>query len=300
MRQLYSYLGAFIIGVTLASCSSSNLVQSLPQTKPIIVDGDASDWQLPLAYYDKETKLSFTVSNDSTKLYFCLEAFDQELQTKIVRGGLQIYIDTNGGSGKDISLLFPVPSTFQRSGAGNSSNGGYGLSSDNYDPIGALRRSFFRSQANELQLTGFLPPAGGIVPLKNAFGIEVCINWDTINNVLNYEAAIPFPTFYKRVLVPSDSAKIIGLTFTVNGVTRSGGSAGRQSQSGGSSGGVAENPGGSGGGYPGGGGYGGGGGFGGGMGRGGGRHGGGSGGSASNPLSESQSLSVKLRLAKPS
>ncbi len=80
-------------------------------------------------------------------------------------------------------------------------------------------------------MTGFLPPAAGYVPLKNAFGIEVSINWDTINNVLNYEAAIPFATFYKRKLAPADSTKIVGITFTVNGVTHGGGK--RQANNGG-------------------------------------------------------------------
>ncbi len=141
MRQFNLYLIALLLAVTMASCSSGNLIQSIPQMKPIVVDGDASDWQVPLAYYDKDTKLSFSVSNDSTKLYFCFEAFDQELQTKIIRGGLQIYLDTNGGTSKDISMLYPVPSTYQRPEA--QSGSGYGSSSENFDPIGALRRSFF-------------------------------------------------------------------------------------------------------------------------------------------------------------
>jgi hypothetical protein len=296
MRKLSLYLGVLILGVTMASCSSSNFIQSVLQTKPIVVDGDASDWQLPLAYYDKETKLSFTVSNDSSKLYFCFEAFDQDLQTKIVRGGLQIYLDTNGGTKKDISMLYPVPSTMQHPEPDRS--GSYGSSSDNFDPIGALRRNFYRSQANELQLTGFLPPAAGFVPLKNAFGIEVHINWDTINNVLNYEAAIPFSTFYKRTLAPADSSKIFGLTFTVNGVTHGAGK--RQKELDETAGADGNYPGaGAGGGYT-GAGVGGMGGGGMGHGGGGGRHGGGSGGSTSNPLGESQTLSVKLRLAKAS
>ncbi len=295
MQRLFLILIVPLLGLLLSACSSTPMVQSLPQTKLIVVDGDASDWDRPLAYYDKETKLSFSISNDSTKLYFCIEAFDQELQTKIVRGGLQLWLDTTGGTGKDIGMLYPVPSTMQHV---EPQRGGYESSSDDFDPIGALRRNFFRAQANELQLTGFLPPAAGLVPLKNAFGIEVRINWDTINNVLNYEAAIPFSTFYKRILSNADSTKIIGLTFTVNGVARSGGGK-RQKEPDETAGGDGNYPGaGAGGGYTGGGmggGYGAG-----GMGHGGGgRHGGGGGsGSASNPLADSETLSVKLRLAK--
>ena len=295
MRKINPYLDAFLLGVTLASCSSSPLIQSIPQTKPIVVDGDASDWQLPLAFYDKETKLSFTVSNDSTKLYFCFEAFAQELQTKIVRGGLQIAIDTTGGKGNDITLQYPVPATMQRVEPQGAS--GYGSSSDNFDPIGALRRNFLRSQATMMQLTGFFPPAGGLVSQKNPFGIEVRINWDTINNVLNYEAAIPFSMFYKRFLSASDSSKVFGLTFTVNGVTRTGAGKRQKEPDETADGGGNYPGGGAGGGYTGGG-------MGsGGMGRGGGGHRGGggrSGGNESNPLSESQTLSVRLHLAKTS
>ena len=295
MQKLYFYLSFLILGVTLTSCSSGNLIQSLPQTKPIVVDGDASDWQLPLAFYDKETKLSFTVSNDSTKLYFCFEAFDQELQTKIVRGGLQIAIDTTGGKSTDITMQYPVPSTMQRPEPQVAS--GYGSSSDSFDPIGALRRNFLRSQATMIQLAGFFPPAGGLVSQKNPFGIEVRINWDTMSNVMNYEVTIPFSTFYKRALVAADSAKILGLTFTVNGVTRPGASKHQKEPDETASGGGNYPGGGAGGGYTGGG-------MGsGGMGRGGGGHRGGGGrggGSESNTLSESQTLSVKLRLAKAS
>ncbi len=295
MRSIFSYSGMLLLVVGVASCSSTSMIQSIPQIKPIVVDGNPIEWQQPLPYYDKETKLSFSISNDSMNLYFCFQAFDQELQTKIIRDGLQIFLDTFGGASQDVSVLYPVPSTLQHVEPPRSS--GYGSSSDDFDPIGALRRSFFRSEANEMQLTGFLPPAAGLVPLKNIFGVEVRINWDTINNVLNYEAAIPFGAFYKRMLTSADSTKILGVTFTVNGVNRPADNK-RPKEPEETAGGDGNYPGGGIGGYSSGAGGPGGGFGGGGMGRGGGRHGGGRGGSESTPLSESQSLSVKLRLTR--
>ncbi|HEY3876420.1 MAG TPA: hypothetical protein VGM92_13170, partial [Candidatus Kapabacteria bacterium] len=275
------------------------------QSTPIVVDGDASDWPRPLEYYDKETKLSFSISNDSTKLYFCLQAYDLDLQKKICRAGLQLWIDPTGGKEKNIGLLYPVPSTLQhfameRSGSYGAPNSSE-TTSEEYDPIGALRRNFFRSQPGEIQLTGFVPPAQGIIPSKNSFGIEVRINWDTLNNALNYEAAIPFATFY-HALTPHDTATPIELTFTVNGILRSESGAKRAFETDDVSDNPAGYPGSVDGGYPGGtgapGGMGamGGGGMG---GHGGGRHGSHSGGSsADNTLNESQSLTIKLRLAK--
>jgi hypothetical protein len=213
----------FVLGLLLiCSCSSVPLYQSIWQATPVTVDGDASDWQRPLAYYDADSKLSFTVSNDSTKIYIIVEAYDEAAQMKIVREGLQLWIDTSAGKDKDIGILYPVAAMSgnapkindgQPSGA---STGNYGSQPD-YDRIAMMRKNFLRSPG-QIELKGFKSPIGGLLPLKNAFGIEARINWDTINNILNWEAAIPLQTFYRHSLNHSDSLKTFGITFALNGI----------------------------------------------------------------------------------
>ncbi|HWF44913.1 MAG TPA: hypothetical protein VG537_09750 [Candidatus Kapabacteria bacterium] len=280
----------------LASCSSGPLYRSQWQPSAVTVDGNASDWQRPLSYYDEDSKLNYTISNDSAKLYLCVEAFDLPTQTKIIRGGLQLWIDTAGSKDEHIGILYPVAATMEPAPREYDARGENPTA--DFDPIGRLRKNFLLSQG-EIELSGFKSPIGGLVPLHNAFGIEVRIGWDTINNVLNYEAAIPFAAFYRPSLARADSLKTFGIKFTVNGVERhSTREPGEDEAGGGMSGGGY--PGGTGGGMPGGMGGTGGMGGGGGMGRGGGHRGGGRGaGSANNPLAESSSFWIKLRLATP-
>jgi hypothetical protein len=284
----------FLLGLGLlliSSCSSAPLYQSIWQGTSVTVDGDASDWQRPLAYYDADSKLSFTISNDSTKLYLIVEAYDEAAQMKIVRVGLQLWIDTSGGKSKDIGILYPVAAmtgNTPRAVDGQTSGavtGNYGTQPD-YDRIATMRRDFLKSPG-QIELKGFKPPIGGLLPQKNAFSIEARINWDTVNNILNWEAAIPLETFYRHSITHSDSLKTFGITFAVSGIAHS-----ASSHKGGG--------GDEGGGYtPGGGGMGGG--MGGRGGMGGGRRGGGGGGSSANSaLSQSNSFTARFRLSAPS
>ena len=288
-------LFAIVVLPLLCSCSSGPTYLSQWQSKPVTIDGDASDWQRPLAYYDPDSKLSYTITNDSTKLYLCVEAFDEPTQVKIIREGLQLWIDTAGGKDQEIGVLYPVAATMQ-TGAREYNPREYGSQTD-YDPIGTMRRNFLRSQG-EIELSGFKSPIGGLVSLHNAFGIEVRINWDTLNNILNYEAAIPFATFYQHSLSRTDSLKMFGIRFTVKGIEKQRATKEKGSDDGGTG---VSIPGGGGGAYPPGGGVPGGAGGSGGMGRGGsggGRRGGrGASGSSSSPLNESSSFWIRLRLA---
>ena len=288
IKFLFLVFGLFLI----SSCSQPPLYQSLWQGTPVTVDGDASEWQRPLAYYDADSKLSFTVSNDSTKLYLIVEAYDEAAQMKIVREGLQIWIDTSGGKGKDIGILYPVAAMSgnapkgtdnQSSGAGT---GNYGSQPD-YDRIAAMHRNFLKSPG-QIELKGFKPPIGGVLPLQNAFGIQTRINWDTINNILNWEAAIPMETFYRHALNHSDSLKTFGITFSVNGIDHSShkksadDNAGGYTPSGGSGMGAGGMPGGGMGG----------------RGGGGGRHGG-AGSSTNSSITQSNTFVLRFRLSAP-
>lgn len=293
-----------VLGVFLSSCASAPIYQSGQQRTPVVVDGHVSEWSQPLDYYNKDAKIGWSISNDSANIYFCLEAYDEPTQMKIVHGGIQIWIDTAGGKEQTMGMLYPVALGYRPEARDGNQARGYGADSPpsptmDFDPIGTLRKEFLRTPS-QMQLTGFPPPIGGMVPLRNAFGIQVSINWDTATNVLNYEAAIPFRTFLSRSLVPLDSTKKLGLIFTVNGVSRprtaERGGAERSGESGGERGGER----GGGGGYPGGGGAmpgGGRGGMGGGGMRGGGGGHRGGGGSTSNPLAATESFWIKLQLA---
>ena len=135
---------------------------------------------------------------------------------------------------------------------------------------------------------------------ENEYGINVSINWD-VNNIMIYEAIIPFKTFYKPTLTAIDSLKNFDFSMTIHGFPPpekkdDGGNSGGGGGMGG--GGMPGGGGGMGGGGMNGGGMGGGGR--GGMGGGGGARGGGMRGNSMaevNPMYETKSFWVKVRLS---
>ena len=287
------------------------MYQTSWQTKPVVVDGDPSEWFIPLRFYDADTKLNYTLSNDDEKIYLCVRIVDELSQAKVIRNGLNIWFDTLAKKNKQCGILFPVPDkgadeyqtdgVSTEDGSGGHHRGGGGKHGGG--GVDGVKKKFLR-QANQMQLIGFKKGIPDYLAPENEYGINVSINWDA-NNIMIYEAAIPFKTFYKPALVAKDSLRNIDFSMTIHGFPApekkdDGNSGGGGSGMGGSGGGMGGGmPGGSGGGMGGGmvgagrGGMGGGGG--GGRGGGGGMRGAGS--AEVNPMYETKSFWVKVRLS---
>ena len=280
--------------VALSACSPKATLQSSWQATPVSADGNPSEWRIPLRFYDSDTKLNYTLSNDDEKLYLCVRIVDELSQAKVVRNGINIWFDTLAKKNKKSGILFPVPDRTteeDQADAGSGHSGGK-RSGGNLE---AIKRKFLQ-QANQMQLIGFksgIPDY--LAASENEYGIRVSINWD-VNNIMIYEAVIPFKTFYKPALVAKDSLKNFDFSMTIHGFPApekkddgsSGGSGGGMGGSGGGMGGAGGGMGGAGGGM---------------GGRGGGMGGGGRGGGMrgapveANPMYETNSFWVKMKLA---
>jgi len=276
--------------VSLVSCAPAVISQLSWQTTPVVVDGKLSEWQAPLRFYDTETKLNYVVSNDKENLYICIRAADEKSQLKIMRAGMQIWIDTSGKKNKQVGISFPLSAKTRTNEDGESHTEFKKGEKPNVDKW----HKKIVDESNEMFLTGFKPPLNGLTARQNTSGLNVSVNWDA-NNIMIYEAVIPFGTFYKPALLAKDSLKTFGFSIVVNGITapesnsnNSGGGGGMPGGGGMGGSGSGMGGGGQGGGM-------GGGGRGGGMGGGGMR--GGGGGVPSNPMYETNKFWVKIRLA---
>jgi len=286
------------------------MYQTSWQSKPVVVDGDPSEWFIPLRFYDADTKLNYTLSNDDEKIYLCVRIVDELSQAKVIRNGINIWFDTLAKKNKQCGILFPVPDKgaddYQTDGASTDGDGGghhRGGGSGKHGGVDAVKKKFLR-QANQMQLIGFKKGIPDYLAPENEYGINVSINWD-VNNIMIYEAAIPFKAFYKPALVAKDSLRNFDFSMTIHGFpapekkddgSNSGGGGGMGGSGGGMGGGMPGG-GGMGGGGMGGAGRGGmgGGGMGGGRGGGGGMRGAGS--AEVNPMYETKSFWVKVRLS---
>ena len=88
---------------------AQDVLKATRSASSIKIDGDASEWHLPLRYYDNTTKLFFDFSNDDNNLYLCFQSQDDMGEMKIMRAGMTVTIKIKGG-GK-ASIKFPLHQT---------------------------------------------------------------------------------------------------------------------------------------------------------------------------------------------
>ncbi|MFI5141286.1 MAG: hypothetical protein ACHQII_02920 [Bacteroidia bacterium] len=300
-KKLFAVISISLV-FFFSACSPKALYQTTWESTPVVADGDPKEWRIPLRFYDSDTKLNYTLSNDDERIYLCVRIVDELSQAKVIRNGLNIWFDTLAKKNKQCGILFPVPDKgrdeYQTDGASGDGDGGHnrGGGKRGGGDVDAVKKKFLR-QANQMQLINFKKGIPDYLAPENEYGINVSINWD-VNNIMIYEASIPFKTFYKPALVAADSLRNIDFSMTIHGFPTP------EKKDDGNSGGGGGS--GMGGGMPGGGGMGGGmngagrGGMGGG-GMGGGRGGGagmrGAGSAEVNPMYETKSFWVKVRLS---
>ncbi|NWF88672.1 MAG: hypothetical protein HXY50_04325 [Ignavibacteriaceae bacterium] len=97
-------LTLFTALVFLSGCSSSQQVTSLPNNNEIKVDGDLSDWQ-DLTNIKNEN-ISFGFKNDEHALYLVMVTNDRSKIMKIMRGGLEVWLEPENSDDK-IGIRFP-------------------------------------------------------------------------------------------------------------------------------------------------------------------------------------------------
>jgi len=203
------------------------------QNTPITVDGKSTDWKLPLMYNDPDTKLNYSITNDSTNLYLFIETNEDATVSGITKNGFQIWIDTTGKKNHQVGILYPIPQRLDNS-SGNGNRQRRNQNTQNsgqpqYSPNGekkdttkqaAMHRSF-KERTRQMHVSGFKTILNGLVELPDTVGINLGISWSN-TNYLVYEAVISLKSFFKYPLAPSDSSKVIGISFNYNSIPKAG------------------------------------------------------------------------------
>lgn len=199
MRKIRSkslfFPAVFLILIIQGCSSSAPLCQSRWQDKAVRIDGKLTEWQVPLDFVDKDTKLNYVISNDDSNLYYWIRITDDKEQVRILRAGMQFWIDTTGKNRQQVGIQFP----FSALSAADSTFKG---------------SKKWTGKLDQMRLIGFHQPIAGIIPTQNSYGIKACIA--DSGGVTIYEACIPFRTFYKVHLSPADDNKQFGITMIIN------------------------------------------------------------------------------------
>ena len=95
----------------LNGCSHKIYPEDSYQVTAVKTDGDLGEWSRPLRFGSSSGLAQYNVTNDKDNLYISLETHDETTVMKIMRSGINIYIDPGAGKSKKMSLAFPLPNT---------------------------------------------------------------------------------------------------------------------------------------------------------------------------------------------
>jgi hypothetical protein len=192
-----------------AALSASRVV------KPIVVDGQANEWDDAEMQFEPKASLKYNFANDGKYLYVCLQTSDELAQIKIIHGGLQLWIDSTGRKKKQVSLQFPLPSKeplFDRKLRKPTENDDVESAANQLNLMGIYQRN--ADNWREMQLSGFYAPLAGLQPLTAKGAPQVKVAWSR-GGILVYEAAIPLASCCATVLAAKEPTVAVG--FRING-----------------------------------------------------------------------------------
>jgi hypothetical protein len=170
----------------------------------------SAEWVEPLRFYDSKSHLQYSVSNDLNNLYLCIKATDEQSQFKILKAGMQVWIDTLEQKKPQVGIYFPQIKRYSPETEPLEKKFG-----QKHDVT--QQKKLFLAEYKEIKIAGFKPFVGNNLPLHNDFRISVDISWDSLN-IMYCKAILPFKTFYKESLSEKDSVKAFNFSIIVNAI----------------------------------------------------------------------------------
>lgn len=90
--------------IVFVSCGAGNQILSTKKNSPIVIDGNYSDWNNSLTYYEEE-RSAVGVQNDDEYLYVCISTADQSKIMKMIGMGVTVWLEPVDG--KTIGIRYP-------------------------------------------------------------------------------------------------------------------------------------------------------------------------------------------------
>lgn len=97
-----------VISVTIFGCSRTKVLTSSSVEKPIVIDGNASDWSVERVQLNSDGDYDLFFSNDDEFLYVFLGLKNNSLFQNIQRYGLYLYFDGDKDLRRSFGIMYPV------------------------------------------------------------------------------------------------------------------------------------------------------------------------------------------------
>lgn len=205
-----------IVTLFIASCRSSKSNQEYSfatgkwQPKPILVDGNDSDWIKPLIYTDTKEKFSYSVTNDKDNLYILMSTSNEQTQQKILEGGMTVWINKQGEKSEEgaAGIAFPTGSRSMEEGI---MRGRPELHSEKKMMLAELKDYILMGFSKERTVENY------DYGKTNDEGVEVRINFNSTGELV-YEALVPLNAVYSKNNLHSYSGRSIAVGFYIEGL----------------------------------------------------------------------------------
>ena len=187
--------------------------------------------------YDERSSIRYALSNDRDNLYVVFSTDDEATKIKMLRGGMQLLIDTLGRQEGHCSIMYPLRhETGFAAGMRGSSSGGmpggrppHRVPGDRSQGAGARpaqgedspdRTEMIRHLVGlqtHVVIHGFKEQRAGRVRAMREDGIRVSLDLDSAGT-LYYRAIIPLYAVYRELGQPADTTRVFGMEVKVSGL----------------------------------------------------------------------------------
>ncbi len=107
MKNIFRIL-VLLVFTTNVSCAKKVKIDAKWQTAEVTVDGNSSEWNVPLRYFDSKSKLNYQITNDGQSLYIAFRLTDMDVINQFNFGGITIELDTLPGKELTHMLKYPA------------------------------------------------------------------------------------------------------------------------------------------------------------------------------------------------
>jgi uncharacterized membrane protein YgcG len=203
MNKILPAVFIFSISFCFIRCSHAVYPTGTYRKTPVTADGNLNEWERPLRFTSNGGFVQYNVTNDNENIYIALETHDDATAGRILRAGVNIYIDPAGGESKKISLGFPLPNRWAlpptpRENSGSKSYGiGHGARADSFSIVG------FRNLTD------------GRYASSDQSKIKTALKTGTDNSVA-YEVVIPLQYIYADASPGKNAGQQITVGIVVN------------------------------------------------------------------------------------
>ncbi len=199
------------------SCSPKLAPEGHYQDTPVIADGSADDWKMPLRFSNEKYTFQYNITNDNKNIYVCIASKDYATQLRMLKSGMDICFDPKGEKNRNISIAFPLRKQ-DAPGSYRNRNG---------NPINAGDTKSVRSelllQTTYYNTTGFANMENGqfgITDSSNDIRLGIKLNTDSS---LVYEAVVPIKDIPGAEINAGKKSKNFSVGIVLNSVLNQGG-----------------------------------------------------------------------------